>query len=278
MALSIKKQIDYFVEFKDWYFKILKDFNFDYQKDCEARNYLSEILNRKSYQWNLDDILNRFNKLIKTKNEIIIYGCGPSLQKSINYILKKRGNKIFHNWLNFAADGAAVLLKEKEIPIDGIFSDLDGITSQEFIYAKFNIVHAHGDNIDKLNLFERDILNFNNVIGTTQVEPVENLINPGGFTDGDRILFFLKSFLLPYQSLFLIGMDFEKKVGKYSKPFIKKDIKATKIKSKKLKYAKELIEWLINNINNDIFLVNSESKSPFFKKLSLETFLKTVSC
>jgi len=276
MTLSIKKQIDFYFEFKDWYFKIIKDFNFDYQKDCEARNYLSDILNRKSYQWNLDNVLNRFNKLIKTKNEIVIYGCGPSLQKSIRYILKKRGTKIFHNWLNFAADGAAVLLREKGLPIDGIFSDLDGITAQEFIYAKFNIVHAHGDNIEKLKLFEKDILNFKDVIGTTQVEPLENLINPGGFTDGDRILFFLKSFVLPYQRLYLIGMDFENKVGKYSKPFIKKDIKASIIKSKKLRYAKELIEWLIINFDKEIFLVNSDSESPFFKKLSLESFLKIV--
>ena len=276
MTLSIKKQIDFYFEFKNWYFKIIKDFNFDYQKDCEARNYLSDILNRKSYQWNLDNVLNRFNKLIKTKNEIVIYGCGPSLQKSIRYILKKRGTKIFHNWLNFAADGAAVLLREKGLPIDGIFSDLDGITAQEFIYAKFNIVHAHGDNIEKLKLFEKDILNFKDVIGTTQVEPLENLINPGGFTDGDRILFFLKSFVLPYQRLYLIGMDFENKVGKYSKPFIKKDIKASIIKSKKLRYAKELIEWLIINFDKEIFLVNSDSESPFFKKLSLESFLKIV--
>ncbi|GAI68912.1 unnamed protein product, partial [marine sediment metagenome] len=48
------------------------------------------------------------------------------------------------------------------------------------------------------------------VIGTTQVEPVENLVNSGGFTDGDRILSFISSLLLPKHELYLIGMDYYK--------------------------------------------------------------------
>jgi uncharacterized Rossmann fold enzyme len=48
MKHSLKKQIDSFVEFKQWYNKILQDFNFNYQKDCEARELLSRILEEKS--------------------------------------------------------------------------------------------------------------------------------------------------------------------------------------------------------------------------------------
>jgi len=43
MNHSIKKQIDSHIEFKDWYVKILNDFNFEYQKDREARDFLSNI-------------------------------------------------------------------------------------------------------------------------------------------------------------------------------------------------------------------------------------------
>ena len=69
---------------------------------------------------------------------------------------------------------------------------MDGITIKEFQYASFNIIHAHGDNIKNLKLFKNEIIKFKNIIGTTQVEPDRNLVNPGGFTDGDRILYFLK--------------------------------------------------------------------------------------
>ena len=75
----------------------------------------------------------------------------------------------------------------------------------------------HGDNIEQLRYFNDDIIKFEKVIGTTQVEPLTNLINPGGFTDGDRILFFLRTLISPFHRLFLIGMDFGSIVGKYSK-------------------------------------------------------------
>ena len=47
MDSSLQEEIDYFIEFKEWYLKIVKEFNFDHQKDCEARDYLSNILKQK---------------------------------------------------------------------------------------------------------------------------------------------------------------------------------------------------------------------------------------
>ena len=91
------------------------------------------------------------------------------------------------------ADGATRLLIEKRIPINAVFTDLDGITKANFDNTEFMIVHAHGDNIDKLTFFKNEIISFPNLIVTTQVEPIENVINSGGFTDGDRILFFITS-------------------------------------------------------------------------------------
>jgi len=273
MALSIKEQIDFYPEFKDWYFKILKEFDFDYKKDCDARNYLSQILRKKSSRWNLEDVLFSFKSLIENKSIILIYGCGPSLEGSVEYILENTESGIFHNWLNLAADGASRLLREKDIPIDGIISDLDGITKREFTNAKFNFVHAHGDNIDQLKFFENEILEFENIIGTTQVEPINNLLNPGGFTDGDRIIYLLRSLLLPSQNIFFIGMDFRNIVGKYSKLHINKNHKASELKIKKLKYAKILIEWLLKRIENSTFFVNSDLKSKYFNSISLESFL-----
>ena len=273
MASKLKDQLNFHKEFKNWYDLIKKDFKYDYQKDCEARDYLSRTFLKKTQNWKLNDVLNLFKKRILTKPSLLVFGCGPSLEKTIDIIWKKEGAFFFEDFINLAADGASILLREKGIKIDAIFTDLDGITKNEFEYASFNIVHAHGDNIEKLKLFEDDIIKFENIIGTTQVEPLTNLINPGGFTDGDRILFFLRTLIPPFHKLFLIGMDFGSIIGKYSKINIKVNQEANPIKLKKLNYALKVIKWLKKIIKNPIYFVNSEDIIEDFVNLSIEEFL-----
>ncbi len=272
MNLSIKKQIDSHIEFRDWYFKILKDFNFDYQKDREARDFLSRILNEKSVKWSLEEILLAFKKVIQSKKIIFIYGCGPSLEETVDYIINFQGKKAFSNAVNLVADGAARLLIKRRIPIDGIFTDLDGITKENFNKAKYVIVHAHGDNKKRLKYFENEILSFPNVIGTTQAEPTDNVINSGGFTDGDRILCFIASLLLPVHKLYLVGMDFNNIVGKYSKLEIEKNHIAEPIKLKKLHYGLQIIEWLLAKVKNPVYIVNSKIATVNLQYLTLEKF------
>jgi uncharacterized Rossmann fold enzyme len=274
MDFRLKEQLDFYNEFKPWYFQIIDDFNFSYQKDCKARDYLSQVLLKKGSYWKFDRILNLFKEMISSKQVLAIYGCGPSLEKTINILLNKKGQNYFDNFINLTADGASVLLREKGIKIDAIFTDLDGITKKEFQYASFNIIHAHGDNIKNLKLFRNEIIEFENIIGTTQVEPDVNLINPGGFTDGDRILFFLRSLLSSFHKLFLIGMDFGNVIGKYSKLNTKLSQGASLNKIKKLKYAIKLIKWLKDKIINKIYFVNSEPLYEDFNYLTIEEFLK----
>ena len=276
MKHSLKKQIDSFVEFKQWYIKILQDFNFNYQKDCEAREFLSRILEEKNENWKLESVLLSFKSLIQNKKRIFIYGCGPSLEETVDYMIKIQEKKKISNAVNLVADGAARLLIKRRIPIDGIFTDLDGITKENFDKAKYIIVHAHGDNVINLKHFKSEIINFPNVIGTTQVEPVENLVNSGGFTDGDRILSFISSLLLPKHELYLIGMDFSHIVGKYSKPEIRRNHKASPIKLKKLQYALQIIEWLMSRIKNPVYIINSNIISDNFKNLTLEMFKEKI--
>jgi len=272
MNLSIKKQIDSHIEFRDWYFKILKDFNFDYQKDREARDFLSRILNEKSVKWSLEEILLVFKKLIQSKKKIFIYGCGPSLEETVDYIINFQGKKAFFNAVNLVADGAARMLIKRRIPIDGIFTDLDGITKENFNKAKYVFVHAHGDNKKRLKYFENEILSFPNVIGTTQAEPTDNVINSGGFTDGDRILCFIVSLLLPVHKIYLVGMDFNNIVGKYSKLEIEKNHIAEPIKLKKLQYGLQIIEWLLAKVKNPVYIVNSKIATVNLQYLTLEKF------
>lgn len=273
MKLKPKEQLDFHFEFRDWYFKIVTDFNFDYNKDYKAREYLSKVLDSKANEWHLDEILFSFQKKIQEKSRIFIYGCGPSLEETVDYIIENLGMSIFGKGINLAADGAAVFLKEKSIPVDAIFTDLDGITVEEFNYPDFLIIHAHGDNIKKIIKFEQNIIKFKNIIGTTQIEPNKNVINPGGFTDGDRILFFLRTMLAPINKLYLIGMDFKNIVGKYSKLNMKRDQEGSLVKQKKLQYAVELIKWISKKIENKIIFVNSRMRLNNFNHLSVEKFV-----
>ena len=276
MVRSLKKQINFFDEFKEWYYKIITDFKFNIQEDRDARDFLSDILTQSSVIWNLEDTLKSFKDLIQSKSYILIYGCGPSLEITME---KFEVKSFFNRSVNLAADGAAVLLKEKQIPVDGIFTDLDGITINEFNYPEFIIVHAHGDNIKKLKFFREKVINFKKIIGTTQVEPIKDILNPGGFTDGDRILYFIKSFLLPHHRIFLIGMDFNSIIGRYSKPDLTKNQEANPLKIKKLRYAIKLVEWFKKQIVNDIYFVNSNFESKYFKDfkfLSISEFKKML--
>ena len=276
MVRSLKKQINFFDEFKEWYYKIITDFKFNIQEDRDARDFLSDILTQSSVIWNLEDTLKSFKDLIQSKSYILIYGCGPSLEITME---KFEVKSFFNRSVNLAADGAAVLLKEKQIPVDGIFTDLDGITINEFNYPEFIIVHAHGDNIKKLKFFREKVINFKKIIGTTQVEPIKDILNPGGFTDGDRILYFIKSFLLPHHRIFLIGMDFNSIIGRYSKPDLTENQEANPLKIKKLRYAIKLVEWVKKQIVNDIYFVNSNFESKYFKDfkfLSISEFKKML--
>lgn len=266
--------INKYRQFKSWYIKIIKTLNFDEKEDKRARDILLNILKKKDPNWNSQLILQLFKQEIHQKPSILIYGCGPSLEQSIEKILKRRRPDFFEKFINLAADGASRLLSEKNIPVNGIFSDLDGITKKEFEYGNFVIIHAHGDNIEKLRQFRSNIIAKENIICTTQVEPINGILNPGGFTDGDRILYFIKNLVLPHQKIFLFGMDFHDIVGKFSKPSLNKDSNASVIKKQKLRLAIALIEDLLKDFDYEVYFVNSEKSSQQFQYLSLSSFFR----
>ena len=248
--------------------------NFDYKLDQEARNLLSTLFDEKAQNWNLETILKSFCHLIQSKKSIFIYGCGPTLEITLNYLINTVNFDFSKKIVNLAADGATGFLKKNDIPVDAVFTDLDGINSEDFSYPSYIIVHAHGDNIKKILKYKNQIIQANNIIGTTQVKPNKNLINPGGFTDGDRILFFIKSLINPDQKIYMIGMDFGTTVGKYSKPEFKKNKKASLIKAKKLVYAYQLIEWFAEMSENEIFLLNSGVEIKNIKSIPLKEIEK----
>lgn len=167
-------------------------------------------------------------EIIKGK-KVAVVGAGPSLEQ-----IKEIDADVI-----ISADGATNYLYKIGIVPDIIVTDLDGINvyPQKSVY----VVHAHGDNIDKLYKIE----NMNKVIGTCQVYPFGKLHLFGGFTDGDRGVVLAKIF--GAKEIKLYGMDFESEyIGKYSKPPYEKNLPMTWVKRNKLKIAKYIVEQILS--------------------------------
>jgi len=230
------------MKLKGWekkYTEILREFQYSRGKDAQSARILSSILKTKFPLKKLEE---------KIKNQtVFVIGAGSSLNQSIP-LLKK-----YKNIIKIVADGATKALIENSIKPDIVVTDLDG--DQKFLKkaSKENaimVVHAHGDNIDKLYLAS----DFKYCIGTTEGKPFENIHNFGGFTDGDRCVFLAKYF--DAKKIILFGMDFGTKIGRYSK---NKVINRT-TKIRKLRRGKELLEWLVLQNNSELYTTSKQIK------------------
>lgn len=223
---------------KIYYRKIKKEFSSEsvdirFFRDKESALVLNKLLDEhesilKSHQI-VSDILDE---------EVAIFGAGPSLGRDLEEL----------DWLKnktiVVADGASQAFLDLDIDIipDYIVTDLDGdIDALKDLNEEGSnlIIHSHGNNIGRLKEF---VPFFESVLGTAQVKPFGHLRNFGGFTDGDRAAFFVEEF--GAQSLVLGGMDFDKKVGKYSDPDLDEKKDPKRMKRLKLEIASDMIEML----------------------------------
>jgi len=227
------------MNYKDWeshYKKILKDFDFSMEKDIESAKNLDEFLQCRN-ELDIDSV----KKFIEDA-EVVVFGAGPSLEKTICKHIDFLVDKIL-----IAADGTTSALFEKCLLPDIIVTDLDGKIEDQIKANKAGsvlIVHAHGDNIEtiKKHFFQLD----ERIIGSTQTDPSQfkNLYNFGGFTDGDRAIFLAEHF--DAKKIYLVGFDFNGEIGKYSFP----KGKDKKLKLKKLKWCETFINHLKNKHKN----------------------------
>jgi len=222
------------MDYKDWrsiYKKIVNDFNFSVKNDEKAADALDKLLQGKKNLFSINKLKDLFNN-----KEIIIFGAGTSLEKSI---IKNKKN--LNDKLKVAADGTTTALLKHKIRPDIIVTDLDGKLSDQLkanLEGSIAVIHAHGDNIKKIKKYVPELKG--KIIGTTQInpEPYSLLHNFGGFTDGDRAVYLADHFNA--KKIFLMGFDFNGKIGEYS--FAEK--KDKKIKLKKLKWCEYLIDVL----------------------------------
>jgi uncharacterized Rossmann fold enzyme len=218
------------VKFVDWfpyYQGIRSEFGYSSEQDQEAARILASMIKNKA----LDPKV--LQKKIKGKN-VIVVGAGPSLEdgKSLNYIKKNK------NFVKIAADGAVQFLIENKIKPDIVVTDLDGnpaALQKAERGGAIMVVHAHGDNTAML---KKLVPKFKKLVGSTQVMPVENVHNFGGFTDGDRGVFLAEEF--GAKKIVLVGMDFGDNIGKYSK----KKVKDAELKKRKMEAGRRLLEML----------------------------------
>ncbi|HEY3094310.1 MAG TPA: 6-hydroxymethylpterin diphosphokinase MptE-like protein [Nitrososphaera sp.] len=216
-----------FAEWFPYYQGIRAEFGYNSEQDQDAARILSGMIKKKA----LDPKL--IQKKIKGKN-VIVVGAGPSLEdeKVLKYIKK---NKKF---VKIAADGSVQFLIENKIKPDIVMTDLDGdaaFLKKAEKSGAIMVVHAHSDNTVML---KKLVPKFKKLVGSTQVMPVENVHNFGGFTDGDRGVFLAEEF--GAKKIVLVGMDFGNNIGKYSK----KKVKDVELKKRKMVAGKRLLEML----------------------------------
>lgn len=208
------------MEFAAWnpiYKEILDDFGFSRKDDERSALILSDLLSSLS---NTVDI-SILRSVIEGKN-VLVCGNAPNFADDLDTF-------DLENYIMIVADGATEVLLDSGIVPDIIVTDLDGNVEKEISAnqkGSLMVVHAHGDNIDKLRKY---VPFLSNVIGTTQSTPLYNVYNYGGFTDGDRSVYLAREFNAA--NIELAGFDFD-------------DENVSDIKRKKLKWAK----WLINQV------------------------------
>ncbi|WP_298521322.1 6-hydroxymethylpterin diphosphokinase MptE-like protein [uncultured Methanobrevibacter sp.] len=234
------------MEFGLWekyYTEILDDFGFSRENDEKSAKLLDEILSTEGCL-----TLNDLAEIVGFSDKFIVFGAGPSITEHIQDL---KENYDLREYVLVAADGATTALIEERISPDIVVTDLDG-NLDDIMLANIrgaNIaIHAHGDNIEKIASLTPF---FNNVLGTTQAQPIGNLYNFGGFTDGDRAIFL--SVALGASQIILAGMDFGDVVTKYSRPNLENALeKADDFKRKKLIYAEKFTDWVVENENVEI--------------------------
>jgi uncharacterized Rossmann fold enzyme len=231
-----------FVNWYPHYLQILYSLNLDIKKDFLSSLLLSNLISKRSLNLHSNNLLKELKK-----KKILIIGAGPSIEEpAIQKFIKDQSN-----FITISADGATELCLQLNVIPDFVVTDLDGDIDSLLCANKLGsmiLIHAHGDNIHKILKF---VPRFKQLIGTTQVFPLANVYNFGGFTDGDRCVFLADEFRSA--EIWLVGMDFNSSIGYFSKKMRFNLI----LKKKKLSIGKRLIEILVKKSNSLFFHVTT---------------------
>lgn len=184
------------------YSEILEDFGFSREEDEKAARIMSEVGKDKLMD---ESVL----EVIRDKDVAVIGGAyeGGEITEDIKITAGKAVYRV-----NFTPDIHVTDMEED----DDILVELER-------KGCILVLHAHGDNIDRIISAVPKLKGF---VGTTQSVPFDRIYNFGGFTDGDRAALIAKRFGARRVNLY--GFNFEKA--------------DSHVKMKKLRWAKRILE------------------------------------
>jgi len=204
-----------FDEWESVYGAVLADFGYDRTADERARDRLGSLLS------GADPLA--LESLCFDEQVVAVAGAAASLAGDVD--VASDADAVI------AASTAASELVDTGVQVDCVVTDLDGDPERAGAFSRAGIpvaVHAHGDNVPAV---EAHLPSFDGdaVLPTTQARPAGPVVNPGGFTDGDRAAFLGDH--CGAEQLVFPGWDFE-------------DATVTAEKSRKLRWAERLLYWL----------------------------------
>ncbi|MFH0966365.1 MAG: 6-hydroxymethylpterin diphosphokinase MptE-like protein [Methanobacteriota archaeon] len=176
-------------EWEPIYQEICEYFSFDPAEDERAAHIAVGL--------SPSDASEELRNLIKD-NPVAICGNAPCLKDDLNKV----------SGIIIAADAAAAVLVSAGMNPDIIVTDLDGIDDYAIdlnLNGTILVVHAHGDNIPRLQAWIPRISG--PLILTTQGMPFSNIKNYGGFSDGDRAVFMAQECKASQISIFGFDCD-----------------------------------------------------------------------
>lgn len=203
--------------YEEWnpaYEAILADFGYDRVDDEQARDRLADLVAGND-PLALEDV--------ELAGTVAICGAAPSLSEELD--IPRSADHVV------AASNAAAVCLDEEIDVDCMVTDLDKTPETARTLTERGTpvaVHAHGDNVQSLNRFV-PTFDVESVLPTTQAEPTPPVVNPGGFTDGDRAAFLADH--CGADRLVFAGWAFD-------------DPTVTPEKASKLRWAERLLRWL----------------------------------
>jgi 2-amino-4-hydroxy-6-hydroxymethyldihydropteridine diphosphokinase len=256
-----------------FYDRISSTLGYSKSADEKTRDDLSVLLLSRNIR-SIDKQFAELQNQVRGK-KIIMFGAGPSLREDVMKlypVARKKKNIVV------AADGATDALLDAMIIPRFSVSDLDSCSFQALkdqSEKRYLFVHGHADNVGTIRATVPKL--GRNIIGTTQVESSENVLNFGGLTDGDRACYIAST--LDPEAIVIAGMDFGKEEGEYSKSRTTKSIttkeSSSTYREKKLRFGKESLEFLIQ-VRNKIRFVNATSHGDHITGAETQPLLKVI--
>jgi uncharacterized Rossmann fold enzyme len=217
------------MEYSRWaprYRRLAEEFGFPFAREEAAAELLTGLLPAEAKRAPAE----RLRRRIEGRTAIVV-GLAPGA----GHPPLGRLSPALRPLVLIAADGATARLLDGGSVPDLIVTDLDGPIPSEITAnasGALAVIHAHGDNVESLRRWVPEFPG--EIVGSWAGPPTEALVDPGGFTDGDRAGYLAAAF--GARRILLHGFDFRHA----EEPTLEGEVR----KRKKLGWAERLLHEL----------------------------------